>query len=106
MTMPRAEAPRIDGRTYSDLVAKVEELIQRYTAGVVEPQADRLTGVVLDQEIEAGGEIFPAGTLVDRNLAERLAGIADLGLVKVKGWQPVPDQPDAGSALARIFSRM
>ncbi len=35
--MPPAEAPLIDGRTYSDLVVEVETLIQQYTSGVDGP---------------------------------------------------------------------
>jgi len=106
--MPRAEAPLIDRRTYSQLVAVVEERIQTYTAGTVAPDAVRLTGTILDQPVHdpASGETFPAGTEVSRELAERIAGIAGLGPVKIKGWQPDPAQPDAGWALVRIFSRM
>ncbi len=101
--MPQVEAPLIDGRTYSDLVAEVEELIEAYTAGAVEPRVDRLTGVILDEEIEDGDQTFPAGTVVSGSLAERIAA-ARQGPVKVKGWQP--GQSDAGSTLVRIFSRM
>jgi len=104
--MPQAEAPLIDGRTYSNLVAEVEELIQSYTGGVVEPQVDSLTGVILDEEIEVGDQTFPAGTVVSGSLAERIAAArhGSAKVIKVKGWQP--GRPDAGSALVRIFSRM
>ncbi len=106
--MPRTEAPLIDGRTYDDLVAEVETLLQSYTSGTVAPEADRLAGTLLDQPvtIAATGETFPAGTRVSRELAERLAGVSGLGLVRVQGWRPTPGAPDAGQALTRIFGRM
>jgi len=106
--MARVDVPLIDGRTYSDLVAEVEDLVQAYTAGTVAPDAELLAGTTLDQPVHdpGGNETFPAGTLVSRDLAAQLAGIPGLGRVKIKGWQPAPDQPDAGSALVRIFSRM
>ena len=99
--MPRAEAPLIDTRTYSDLVADVEKRILTYTAGTVAPDAERLTGTILDQPVTdpVSGETFPAGTLVSRELAERLAAIEGLGLVKVKGWQPDPAQPVSRATL-------
>jgi hypothetical protein len=105
--MPRSEAPLIDGRTYSDLVSEVEELMQTYTAGSVEPSAGLLVGAVLDQAVRDGAETIPVGTLVSPALAQKIAGIAGLGLVRVKGWQkPLPGEEDAGWALARIFGRM
>ena len=108
--MPRAEAPLIDGRTYSDLVSEVEELMQTYTEGSVQPSADALTGAILDQPVTdpESGDTFAADTVVSASLAQRIAGIEGLGLVRVKGWQkPGPDEdPDAGWALARIFGRM
>ncbi|MFP5288384.1 MAG: hypothetical protein ACLGI9_21795, partial [Thermoanaerobaculia bacterium] len=106
--MSRFEPPLIDRRTYGDLVAEVEELIQRYTPGVIAPQADLLVGAILDQEIQdpQGGETILEGTRVDRGLAQRIENIEGLGPVKVQGWQPVPGQPDFGGALARIFGRM
>lgn len=106
--MTRTEAPRIDNRTYGGLVAELEGLIECYTAGVVAPRADQLSGTILDQDVQdsQSGEVFPAGTPVSRSLAERLAGVAGLGPVKVRGWQPVPDRPDVGWALVRVFSRM
>jgi hypothetical protein len=110
--MPRAEAPLIDGRTYSDLVSEVEELMQTYTSGSVEPGAG-LAGAILDQPVHdpVTHETFAAGTLVTPALAQQIAGIGGLGLVRVKGWQrPTPQGPnteeDAGWALARIFGRM
>src|SRR5215203_6103872 len=101
--MPRSEAPLIDGRTYSDLVSEVEELMQTYTAGSVEPSAGLLVGAVLDQAVKDGAETIPAGTLVSPALAQKIAAIAGLGLIRVKGWQkPLPGEEDAGWALARI----
>ena len=111
--MPRSEAPLIDGRTYSDLVSEVEELMETYTAGAVEPSAELLAGAILDQPVHdpVTGETFAAGTRVTPALAQQIAGIEELGLVRVKGWQkPAPQGPnteeDAGWALARIFGRM
>ena len=38
--MSRAEAPRIDSRTYRDLVTETEELIRRYTGKPAPPEGD------------------------------------------------------------------
>ncbi|MEA2563578.1 MAG: hypothetical protein QOH06_5082 [Acidobacteriota bacterium] len=105
--MPRSEAPLIDRRTYSDLVSEVEDLMQTYTAGSVEPSAGLLVGARLDQAVKDGAVTIPAGTLVTPALAQKIAGIQGLGLIRVKGWQkPLPGEEDAGWALARIFGRM
>lgn len=107
--MPRAEAPLIDGRTYSELVSEVEGLMQTYTAGSVQPSAEVLTGAILDQPVTdpVSGDVFAAGTVLTSTEAQRIAGIEGLGLIRVKGWQkPDPSDPDAGWALARIFGRM
>jgi hypothetical protein len=107
--MPHVEAPLIDGRTYSDLVAEVEDLMQVYTAALVEPNAELLAGEILDQDVEdpASNETFAAGTLVTPALAEQIAGIPNGGPVRVKGWRkPAAGEEDAGWALARIFGRM
>jgi hypothetical protein len=107
--MPRIEAPAIDERTYIDLVAEVEELIQQYTAGAVTSDtdlldADLLTGVVLDEKVDdlEFGNTYPAGTLVSRSLAERLAQIPGLGPVTIRGWQPLPDQVRVEATLANL----
>ena len=107
--MPRAEAPLIHERTYSDLVAEVEFLMEKYTAGLVEPDADLLTGQVLDQKIvdPVTQQTYAAGTVLSSDRAQQIAGIAGLGLVRIKGWRrPAPGEEDAGWALARIFGRM
>lgn len=110
--MLRAEAPLIDGRTYSDLVAEVEELMETYTAGPVVPSPEALTGAILDQAVAHPDKAFAAGDVLSAADAQKIAGLKDsLGLVRVRGWQrwdpsdPNPE-PDAGWALARIFGRM
>src|SRR5436305_13475005 len=104
-----ADIPLIDSRTYADLVAEVEALASEYTGGTVAPvTAAALLGKVLGQAITdpaaggIGGIQVAAGTLLDGTLAARLAAIADLASVSIRGWQP-PPTPDLGSALIRIF---
>lgn len=101
-------APLIDERTFGDLVAELEALAAKYT-GEVAPVPGLLEGRVLAQTVAApGGTSFTQGTRLDQDLAERLARVPGLALVKVVGWLPPgPDEPpDAGAVLLRLFARM
>ncbi len=112
--MPRAEAPLIDPRTYGDLVAQVEDLMQMYTSVLIDADSELLPGQILAEDVidPATDQIlFAAGTLVTPALAQQIAGAPGIDLVRIKGWRrPAPQGPnteeDAGWALARIFGRM
>ncbi|HEX6861337.1 MAG TPA: hypothetical protein VF414_00895, partial [Thermoanaerobaculia bacterium] len=125
--MPRVEAPPIDPRTYGDLVAEVEELMQAYTAGYIERSPELPTGVIVDEPAELPGGELPGGETIELPdlpaetsdepadpgevmapiPAELIADTDELGPIRVRGWQrPAPGQEDAGWALARIFGRM
>ncbi|MCU0541074.1 MAG: putative baseplate assembly protein [Oscillatoriaceae cyanobacterium Prado104] len=106
------QPPKIDNRTYDDIVAQTVKLVQHYTvqenSELVNNQADLLLDRTLAQDItDTDGNIIKAGTLINEQLAGAIAKVNDLKQinVKVKGWLK-PEKPDAGLALIRIFGRM
>ncbi|NJK65787.1 MAG: baseplate protein J [Microcoleus sp. SU_5_3] len=107
------QPPKIDNRTYEDIVAQTVKLVQHYTAGEtsesVENQPENLLDRTLAEDIKDtdGKTIATAGTLIDEKLAGAIAQVNSLKQinVKVKGWSK-PAKPDAGLALIRIFGRM
>jgi hypothetical protein len=123
------QPPKIDNRTYEDIVAQTVKLVQHYTAQksseLVDNQAEFLLDRTLAQDIKdtEGKIIATAGTLIDEKLADAIAKVNDLKQinVKVKGWykQTIDSDPnnpkskiqnpksnDVGLALIRIFGRM
>jgi hypothetical protein len=84
--MPRIEAPRIDRRAYSDLVAEVEELIRQYTAGEWRPVPGQDVGWALVRIFSRMAELVVnrLNRLPDRNF------LAFLDLI---GTRLEPPQP-------------
>jgi hypothetical protein len=107
------QPPKIDNRTYEDIVEQTVKLVQHYTAQesseLVDNKAEFLRERTLAEDIKDtdGKIIATAGTLIDENLADAIAKVKGLEKinVKVKGWLK-PEKPDAGLALIRIFGRM
>lgn len=106
--------PKIDQRTYEEIVEQTVKLAQHYTVQedgeLVDNKADLLRDRTLADDIQDGQRkiiIANAGTLIDEKLADAIAEIADLKQVnlKVKGWWK-PEKADAGLALIRIFGKM
>ena len=96
--------PPIDRRSFDDLVAQTERLLQRYSDWQrVPPVPALLVGRVLRQDVAdpaTGDPIAAEGTLVDEALAQRIGQLAGLDRVSVL---PLPD---AGSALVRVFAHL
>ncbi|HBB34546.1 MAG TPA: putative baseplate assembly protein [Cyanobacteria bacterium UBA8803] len=104
--------PKIDDRTYEDIVKQTLKLAQHFTARdeveLVDNKPEALRDRTLAEEIaEADGKILSVGTLIDEQLAVAIANLKTLKKVKVKvkGWCQAA-KPDPGLALIRIFSRM
>src|SRR5689334_12217798 len=82
------QAPKIDNRTFRDLVAQAETLAQvatndQWHAGAAESvAAAALAGRVLDQDIVAQ-IVATAGSVVDAPLAERLRATPGVRLLLV-----------------------
>ncbi|BAY29280.1 hypothetical protein NIES2107_11210 [Nostoc carneum NIES-2107] len=106
------QPPKIDKRTYEEIVEKTVKLVQYYTAQenseLVDNKAEFLRDRILAEDItNTEGNIIKAGTLIDGIIADAIAKVKGLEKinVKLKGWWK-PDKPDAGLALIRIFGRM
>ena len=105
--------PKIDNRTYDDIVEQTVKLAQHFTVqdsiDVVANKLEELLDRTIAEDIKdaEGNIIAAAGTLIDGKIADALLKIESLKQVKVnsKGWCK-PDKPDAGLALIRIFGRM
>ncbi len=78
-------APKIDPRTYRELVAQAETLASAYTA-MAEPTLAALTGRVLRQDVTIPGQTLPAGTLITPDLAATLSSAPDIAAIPVVGW--------------------
>jgi hypothetical protein len=98
------QPPKIDNRSYDDIVKETVELVKPFTT-LVEPKPKALAGRILDENLtdNQGNTIGQVGDLVNEELAEKIAQSKGDELVKVKGWQ---GEHDAGMALIRIFGRM
>ncbi len=93
--------PKIDPRTYAEIVDQTVQLAQYYTSWVKStPRA--LRDRTLAQNI---ANIAQAGTVIDESLGTNISENHQ-GLVKVEGWNFQSSQPDAGAALVQIFARM
>ncbi|KOU08790.1 hypothetical protein ADK86_03250 [Streptomyces sp. NRRL F-5755] len=96
--------PLIDARSFADLVAQTERLLQRYSDWQrVMPSATLLTGRVLAEDVvdPVTGEVLATrNTLVDALTAQRIARTGGLGRIAVV---PVPD---VGSVLVRISAHL
>ncbi|MEA5567770.1 putative baseplate assembly protein [Anabaena sp. UHCC 0399] len=104
--------PKIDQRTYEEIVEQTVKLVQYYTAQesseLVDNKAEFLRDRILAEDItNTEGNIIKSGTLIDVTIADAIAKVKGLEKinVKLKGWWK-PDKPDAGLALIRIFGRM
>ncbi|NJR26656.1 MAG: hypothetical protein HC786_33475 [Richelia sp. CSU_2_1] len=98
------QPPKIDNRTYEDIVAQTVRLVQHYTAGdsseLVDNNPENLLDRTLAQDIKDtdGKTIATAGTLIDEKLAGAIAQVNSLNQinVKVKGWykQTIDSDPN------------
>ncbi|UCC62538.1 MAG: hypothetical protein JSV36_17525, partial [Anaerolineae bacterium] len=79
------QVPKIDKRTYDQIVAQVEALAETLTTAVP-PTVEMLTGCILAQDLQDALGTIPAGTLLDAELAQRISRIPGLERVQVKGW--------------------
>ncbi|HBE16251.1 MAG TPA: hypothetical protein DDW51_01210, partial [Cyanobacteria bacterium UBA11367] len=100
------QPPKIDNRTYNDIVNQTVQLAEDFTAEYVENKSEALRDRILAENItNPDNSIISAGTLIDAKLAEDIGKIANLTKIKVKNWCQ-GEKPDPGLALIRIFSRM
>lgn len=89
------QAPPIDRRTYPDLVAELEALVEQETTVQVEPRAELLEGVYLAQDVYDPGDpsapIATRDTLVDAALAAQIEALASesVDVVLWRSWTPV-----------------
>lgn len=94
-----SETPKIDPRSYADLVAETTALVEAYTGwrryDLVAPDPGALHGPVLAKTIPPA-----AGAPLDDALARELSAGQDQSLGRVGR------RPDAGGALIRIFARL
>jgi len=84
--------PKIDSRTYDDLVAQTAELAEGYTLAAVEPTVAALTGRTLakppELKEESSPQTLPTGTFLDQQLAQQVCNqLNNAEPVKVRGWQ-------------------
>lgn len=111
------QPPKIDKRTYEDIVEETVKLVQVYTATQesVDNKAELLRDRILAQDIQGtdGKIIATSCTLINEQIANVIANLKNdqikyleqVNLIKIKGWWK-PEKPDAGLALIRIFGRM
>lgn len=110
------QPPKIDNRSYDDILEQTVKLVQHYTAKdpieLVDNKPELLRDHILAQDInyytkDNINKTIAAGTLIDKALALEIANINELKKVNVKqkGWLK-PEKSDAGLALIRIFGRM
>lgn len=115
MTVP---PPKIDERSYSDIVEQTVTLVQQ-AKQAVQPTLEQLRSRTLAETIRtpagdeiaaAGQHLVPAGEGMDalqefQALIQQIAAAKQGQAVNVKLWQP-GKQTDAGLALIRLFSRL
>ncbi|MEG4166553.1 MULTISPECIES: putative baseplate assembly protein [unclassified Microcoleus] len=85
------QPPKIDSRSYEDIVAQTEALVEDFTISEVLPQDFKklLLGRTLAEEVKDRNRLIAfSGQLIDKDLADEISKIQDLKRVKVKGWQP------------------
>lgn len=120
--------PKIDKRSYDDIVAQTAMLLEAFTqveqltaegelirsgwrppgASQVSPTIDALLGRLLAQELidPQTSETIAWGTLIDAAIAEKIAQIPELEEVRVWSLPNSKVPSDAGWALVRIFSHL
>ncbi|MEG3936013.1 MULTISPECIES: putative baseplate assembly protein [unclassified Microcoleus] len=86
------QPPKIDDRSYEDIVAQTEALVEDFTISEVLPQdfEKLLLGRTLAEEVkdEHGLIASFSGKVIDKDLVDKIIKIQGLKRVKVKGWQP------------------
>jgi len=83
------QPPKIDYRSYEDIVAQTEALVEDFTISEVLPQdfEKLLLGRTLAEEIKDRNRLIAfSGQVIDKDLADKISKIQDLKRVKVKGW--------------------
>jgi len=86
------QPPKIDSRSYEDIVAQTQALVEDFTISEVLPQdfEKLLLGRTLAEEVkdEHGLIASFSGKVIDKDLVDKIIKIQGLKRVKVKGWQP------------------
>ncbi|MBD1887670.1 baseplate J/gp47 family protein [Microcoleus vaginatus] len=86
------QPPKIDDRSYEDIVAQTEALVEDFTISEVLPQdfEKLLLDRTLAEEVkdEHGLIASFSGKVIDKDLVDKIIKIQGLKRVKVKGWQP------------------
>ncbi|MGK7925565.1 MAG: baseplate J/gp47 family protein [Spirulina sp.] len=103
--------PKIDRRTYNEIVRQLEDLVEQLTEQVIAHKTDLIGKTLAENNIKDKKLAKEAteGKFIDDNLAQKLVEYArehQLKRFKIKGWKPDHQNTDAGGALIRIFSRM
>ncbi|WP_421658674.1 hypothetical protein [Leptothermofonsia sp. ETS-13] len=102
--------PKIDPRSYDDIVAQVAMLAEYFTQGFtseVEPTIAALLGRTLDQEVRAGmGAIATPGNVVSLALAQQISQLEGLNRVKVTGGWYAPGTNQVRPTIAALSGRI
>jgi hypothetical protein len=101
------QPPKIDNRSYDDIVAQTEALVEDFTSEV-QPKVEVLLGQTLAEEVKDRDQpIAPSGKVIDKDLADKISKIQGLDRVKVKGWQALVaceiDPKDKSKTLAGLI---
>jgi hypothetical protein len=103
-----AQPPKVDKRSYDDIVRQVQDWAEAYTAVALPATRASLAGHLLYDDIAPDATPrLKKGTRLEGEALDALLAHPDLqGTVRVMRWRAAPDQMDAGRALIQIFGRM
>lgn len=80
--------PKIDQRSYEDIVARTEAIAECTTC-IVAPTTLALSGRTLAQDVVVKSKTIPGGTVITTSLAEEISQGSGLSRVRVVGWRGV-----------------
>ncbi len=80
------QPPKIDQRSYEDIVTQTACLVEDYSVELVEPTVESLINRTLNEDIKNGEETIFRGTLINQEQARKISQIHKYH-VQVKGWQ-------------------
>jgi hypothetical protein len=103
------QAPKIDDRTYEQIVAQAAALAEQFTRRA-RPTSAALVGRVLDGDLAdpTSGRVYPRGLLIDPAAAQQISQIPGLSAADVVGWRdggPVAVAATADALVGRVLAQ-